>query len=85
MLDIGSHLSASMSGWKFPMGRQELHMMGLLARVMNVTRGEGEKPFIPDWPWPDEPKPEDVTPAERARLKALLNKKSAFGQKRTET
>lgn len=85
LLDIGSHLSASMSGWSFPMGRQELHLMGLLARVMNVTRGKDEKPFMPDWPWPAEPKAEDVTPEERARLKALLNSRSAFGQKRTET
>lgn len=59
--------------------------MGLLARVMNMTRGKDEKPFIPDWPWPAEPKAEDVTPAERAALKARLKSKSAFGQKRTET
>jgi len=85
LLDIGSHLSASMAGWKYPMSRGDLNLMGLLTRVMSATRGKDEKPFMPDWPWPDEPKAEDVTPAERIALKKQLRARSAFGQKRTET
>jgi len=83
--DMGSHLSASVSGWSYPMDRAEMYATALLARVINVTRGKDEKPFVPEWPWPDKPKAEDVTPAERAALVARLKSKSAFGQKRTET
>lgn len=66
------------------MSRQEMHLTALFARVMNVTRGKDDKPFLPDWPWPDIPKAEDVTPEERTALRAQLNARSAFGQKRTE-
>lgn len=66
------------------MGQQEMYTIALFSRVMNVTRGKDEKPFVPDWPWPSQPKAEDVTAEERAELTALLKSKSAFGQKRTE-
>lgn len=85
LLDMGSHLYASIQGWKFPMDRQEMHSVALLARVIGATANKGDKPWIPEWPWPDDPKADDVTPEERAALKARLKSKSAFGQKRTET
>lgn len=66
------------------MSRDGLYLAGLMARVVGVTRGKDEKPFTPDWPWPDEPKQADVSPAERAVLVARLRSRSAFGQKRTE-
>lgn len=74
----------SMAGWKYPMGREELYTAGILARLMNVTRGEDEKPFTPDWPWPDEPEEAPVTNEERAALSAQLNATSAFGQLRRD-
>lgn len=85
MLDMGSHLSASVAKWSYPMDRADMYATALLTRVIGVTAGKGEKPFRPEWPWDAEPKPEDVTPDERAALVALLKSKSAFGQKRTET
>ena len=85
LLDMGSHLYASASEWSYPMTRQEMFTTALLARVINATAGKGDKPWLPDWPWPDESNvAESVTDEERARLKALLNSRSAFGQKRTE-
>lgn len=85
LLDMGSHLYASVSGWSYPMNRGEMHGTALLARVINATAGPKDKPWLPDWPWPDESKvAESVTDEERAALKALLNSRSAFGQKRTE-
>lgn len=84
LLDMGSRLSMSVNGWAFPMSRDGLYLAGLMARVVGVTRGKDEKPFTPDWPWPDEPKAEDVSPAERAVLVSRLRSRSAFGQKRTE-
>lgn len=83
--DMSSHLCASVSGWDYPMSRADMYAAATLARVINVTSGEGEKPFTPDWPWPDAPKPEDVTPEERDALAAQLRSRSAFGQKRTES
>lgn len=65
------------------MNRQELYTAGLLARVMNVTRGEDEQHFTPDWPWPDETEEAPVSDEERAALTARLNATSAFGQLRT--
>ena len=85
LLDASSHVFSSLHGWSYPMGRQEQYVLALFARVTNALRGNGEKPFMPQWPWPVEPEAEVVTPEERARLKALLNSRSAFGQKRTET
>ena len=85
MADMGSHLFASINGWSYPMDRQEMYSIALLSRVIAVTRGKDEKPFVPDWPWSAEPEAEDVTPEERAALVAKLRSKSAFGQKRTET
>lgn len=82
---MGSRLFMSISGWSYPMSRADMYAVALLSRVINVTRGKDEKPFLPDWPWPDEPKAEDVTPEERAALVASLKSRSAFGQKRTET
>lgn len=84
LLDMGSHLSASVAGWSFPMSRSEMYDAALLATVINITKGKGDKRFLPDWPWSDKPKAEDVTPEERTVLRAQLQSKSAFGQKRTE-
>lgn len=83
-LDLGSHLAMSLAGWKYPAGRDQLYLAGIMARLMNVTRGKDEKPFSQDWPWPDEPRADDVTDTERAELKTQLKAKSAFGQLRTE-
>lgn len=85
LVDMSSHLCASVSGWDYPMGRAEMYAAATLARVINVTRGKDEKPFTPDWPWPAAPKADDVTPEERAVLVAKLRSRSAFGQKRTES
>lgn len=84
MLDTGSHVTASVRGWSYPMSRQEQYALALFARVTNALRDKKEKPFEPDWPWPAEPQAEDVTPEERDTLRAKLRARSAFGQKRTE-
>lgn len=82
-LDIGSHLSMSLNGWTHPLDRQGLYTAALLAQVKNMLRSEGDDPFVPDWPWPQEPDEEAVTDEERAALKAQLQATSAFGQIRT--
>jgi hypothetical protein len=84
LLDPSSHLCAAVAGWDYPAPRQEISLTALLARVVNATSGKGDKPYVPVWPWPAEPKAEAVTDEERAKLKARLKSKSAFGQKRTE-
>lgn len=65
------------------MSRLEILTASTLARVVNATRAEDAPPFVPDWPWPDEPDEETVTDEERAELKAQLRATSAFGQIRT--
>lgn len=74
----------SIAGWSYPASREQLYAAGTMARVMNVTRGEGEAPFVPDWPWPSEPEEAAVSDEERAALTARLKRTSAFGQLRTE-
>lgn len=74
----------SIAGWTYPASRDQLYMAGTMARLMNVTAGKDEKPFVPDWPWPAEPKEDAVSDEERVELKAKLNASSAFGQLRTE-
>lgn len=81
-MDLGSRLCMSIAGWSYPMGRQDLDIAVLLSRVVNMTRGKGEKPYAPEWPWSAGPSPEDVTADERAALKSQLKARSAFGQKR---
>ena len=66
------------------MSREELMLTSLHARVVNMTRGEKDPPYIPDWPWPDASEDEPVTDEERAALKSQLQATSAFGQIRTE-
>jgi hypothetical protein len=83
-LDIGSHLSMSMAGWTHPMDRQALYAAALLAQVKNMLRSEGEEPFVPDWPWPEEPDADAVTDDERKAYQQKLAARSAFGQIRTE-
>lgn len=83
-LDMGSHLSMSMAGWTHPMDRQSLYTAALLAQVKNMLRAEGEEPFVPDWPWPEEPDADAVTDEERKAYRQKLAAHSAFGQIRTE-
>ncbi len=73
----------SIAKWSYPMNRQELYAAATLARVVNVTRGKDDPPFVADWPWPAEPDEEVVTDEERAALEATLQASSAFGQLRT--
>ena len=84
LLDMGSHTAASIDGWAYPMTRGEMFDNALLTIVANMTRGKDTQPYVPDWPWPEQPKADDVTPEERTALKAHLQSKSAFGQKRTK-
>lgn len=67
------------------MDRQAMYTAALLAQVKNMLRSEGDKPFVPDWPWPDTPAADAVTEDERAALQRTLRAGSAFGQIRTET
>jgi len=83
-LDLGSHLSMSIAGWNYPMDRQSLYTAALLATVKNLMRADGEEPFVPDWPWPDEPDADAVSDEERNAYRVKLAARSAFGQIRTE-
>lgn len=81
--DQGSHLYASIAGWKYPMSRTEYYTALSAARAMNRDREEGSEPFKIDWPWPEQPTAPVVTEEERAVLKAQLKASSAFAQYRT--
>ncbi|MCO4276132.1 hypothetical protein NG701_17160 [Pseudarthrobacter sp. HLT3-5] len=83
--ELDSHLTASILGWKYAASRQEIYAAGTFARVVNATRGKGDKPIQIDLPWDTEPKAADVTPEERQALTKQLRAMSAFGQLRTET
>lgn len=79
-LDMGSHFVMSVQQWKYPFSRQDMYAAGMFARLMNVTRGEGEPAVVLDLPWEQEADKSDVTPEERATLEAELRQSSAFGQ-----
>lgn len=79
---MGSHFVMSVQKWQFPMSRQDMYAAGTFTRLMNVTRGQDDPPFVMELPWEQEAGKPDVTPEERAALTAQLRKTSAFGQLR---
>ena len=83
-LELDSHLSMSLLGWKYPASRSEIYAAGTFARVVSATRGQGEKPAELDLPWDVQTEAEHVTPEERDALARQLRARSAFGQLRTE-
>ena len=78
-----SHLRVSLQGWDFAASYGDVMVAQLAAGYLNAHRDEKKHPapFEFQWPWPTEPREEDVTPEERARLKALLQRHSAFADR----
>jgi hypothetical protein len=78
--EFGSHLRAEIVGWDFAASYGEV-MAGLYAEAyVNVHRDTKSQPEPRELlhPWPSATRAEEVTPEERARLRALLLANSAF-------
>ncbi|MDJ0321657.1 hypothetical protein [Pseudarthrobacter sp. PS3-L1] len=83
-LELDSHLSMSMLGWKYPASRHEIYDAITAARVVGATLGKNEKPLVLDLPWDTAKAADSVTPEEREALAKKLRARSAFAQKRME-
>jgi hypothetical protein len=78
--EFGSHLNADINGWDYAAGYGEV-MSGIHASAfLNANRDTKlhPKPIVLPMPWPNETAVEDVTPEERAKLRASLLRRSAF-------
>lgn len=78
--EFGSHLNAHLNGWDFAAGYGEVMAAVHANSFMNVNRDEKKQrePFELPLPWSSSQKQEQVTPEERAVLRASLLRRSAF-------
>ncbi|MDQ1174167.1 hypothetical protein QE430_002474 [Microbacterium testaceum] len=77
--EFGSHTSASVAGWKHTVSYGEFIAWTHATAFMNANRDTEAHPDPVELPtpWPDK-QAVDVTPEERARLRADLEARSAF-------
>lgn len=78
--ELGSHLVADLAGWKFATTYGDLLALTHAEAFMNVNRDRKKQrtPIELFRPWESEAERAQVSPEERARLRAQLLERSAF-------
>ena len=79
----GSHLSSELAGMTRPMSMRDVYAQTHLQAFLNVNRDTKQQPEPVQFPlpWPDRPAQPEVTQEERDRLRAVLERRSAFADR----